>query len=116
MEYARLLWEQMFSVGRVIAVPKASMRPRSASARGGSLAAHGKRVYSICGNPKSKLFATRHLMMGDILRPYGTLGKACLKNPYIVWRTVDGWKKSLYFSAACCICFNSSIRFLSALK
>src|SRR5699024_2271983 len=55
---------------------KASMRPRSASARGGSLAAHGKRVYFICGNRKSKLFvalfSTRHLMVGDILRPYGT--------------------------------------------
>src|SRR5699024_375726 len=49
---------------------------RSASARGGSVAAHVKRVYSICGNRKSKLFvalfSTRHLMVGDILRPYGT--------------------------------------------
>src|SRR5699024_10824948 len=55
---------------------KASMRPRSASARGGSLAAHGKRVYSICGNRRAnflpRFFSTRHLMMGDILRPYGT--------------------------------------------
>ena len=63
MEYARLLWEQMFSVGRVIAVPQASMRPRSVSARGGSLAAHGKRVYSICGNRRAN-FLPHYLLPG----------------------------------------------------
>src|SRR5690625_705553 len=72
---------------------KASMRPRSASARGGSLAAHGKRVYSICGNQRANFllhfFSTRHLMMGYTLRTYVTsavwlnnlLTLSCTHNP-----------------------------------
>src|SRR5690625_1734360 len=70
-----VLWEQMFSVGRVIAVPKASMRPRSASARGGSLAAHGKRVIPFAVTEEKtfcRTFFYPSFNDGDILRTYGT--------------------------------------------
>src|SRR5699024_12769782 len=63
-----MLFPQMVSVGRVIAVPKASMRPRSALARGGSLAAPSESEYIPFAVTEEKtfcrIFSTRHLMMG----------------------------------------------------
>ena len=63
-----MLFPQMGSVGRVIAVPKASMRPRSALARGGSLAAPSESEYIPFAVTEEKtfcrIFSTRHLMMG----------------------------------------------------
>src|SRR5690625_2352780 len=60
-------WDEQCAVP----VPKASVRPRKSVARGGSLAARGKRVYSGCGNRRgnfvSKPFSIDQIFTSKVL-------------------------------------------------